>query len=58
MAGVTIVFSLRHYVQTGSGVLTTSYPMGTGGLFPGLHRAGRVADRSPPSSAEVKEAWS
>jgi hypothetical protein len=28
-------FSLLHVVQTGSGVHPTSYPMGTGGLFPG-----------------------
>jgi hypothetical protein len=30
-----------------------SYPMGIGGPFPG-----READHSPPSSAEVKNAWS
>jgi hypothetical protein len=28
-------FSLFHIVQTGSGVHPTSYPMGTGGSFPG-----------------------
>jgi hypothetical protein len=28
-------FSLLHFVQTGSGVHPTSYPMGTGGSFPG-----------------------
>jgi hypothetical protein len=29
------------------------------GLFPpGLNRPGRVADHSPPSSVEVKSAWS
>jgi hypothetical protein len=27
-------FSLRHYVQTGPGAHSASYPMGTGGLFP------------------------
>jgi hypothetical protein len=27
-------FSFRHRVQTGSGVNTASYPMGTGWLFP------------------------
>jgi hypothetical protein len=32
-----------------------SYPMGTGGPFPGSKaRPGRDADHSPPSSAEVK----
>jgi hypothetical protein len=32
-----------------------SYPMGTGGSFPGGKvRPGRDADHSPPSSAEVK----
>jgi hypothetical protein len=28
-------FSLLHVVQTGSGVHPTSYPIGTGGFFPG-----------------------
>jgi hypothetical protein len=28
-------FSILHSVQTGSGVHPTSYPMGTGGFFPG-----------------------
>jgi hypothetical protein len=28
------------------------------GLFPGLKRPGREADHSPPSSAEIKNAWS
>ncbi|KDR20946.1 hypothetical protein L798_03885 [Zootermopsis nevadensis] len=41
-------------VQTGSGVLPTSYPMGTGVLSRGKTRPGRDADHSPPSSAEVK----
>jgi hypothetical protein len=42
-------------VQTGSGVHPTSYPMGTGGPFPGGKAwPGRDADHSPPSSAEVK----
>jgi hypothetical protein len=32
-----------------------SYPMGTGGSFPGgKARPGRDADHSPPSSAEIK----
>jgi hypothetical protein len=33
-------FSLRHHVQTGSGALPSSYPMGTGGSFPGDKAAG------------------
>jgi hypothetical protein len=44
-------FSLRHRVQTGSGAHPASYPMGTGGSFPG----GKAAEHSPPSSAEVKK---
>jgi hypothetical protein len=42
-------------VQTGSEAHPASYPMGTGGPFPGCKaRSGRDADHSPPSSAEVK----
>jgi hypothetical protein len=45
----------RTTVQTGSGAHPASYPMGTGGPFPGgKGRPGRNADHSPPSSAEVK----
>jgi hypothetical protein len=33
-------FSLLHVAQTGSGVHPTSYPMGTGGSFPGGKAAG------------------
>jgi hypothetical protein len=33
-------FSLRHRVQTGSGTHPASYPMGTGGSFPGDKAAG------------------
>jgi hypothetical protein len=33
----------------------TSYPMGTGGSFPGVKRPGREPDHSPPTSAEVKK---
>jgi hypothetical protein len=48
-------FSSRPCIQTGSGAQPASYPIGTGGSFPG----GKVwlrrdADHSPPSSAEVK----
>jgi hypothetical protein len=42
-------------VQTGSGAHPASCPMGTGGPFPGgKSAAGRDADHSPPSSAEIK----
>jgi hypothetical protein len=42
------LFSLHHCcVQTGSGAHPASYPMATGGSFPGLKRLGREADRSP-----------
>jgi hypothetical protein len=45
-------FSLHHRVQNVSGGQSASYPMGTRGLFPWGY-TGR-----PPSSAEVKNAWS
>jgi hypothetical protein len=48
-------FSCSLCVQTGSGAHPASYPMGSGGSFPGgKARPGRDADHSPPSSAEVK----
>jgi hypothetical protein len=48
-------FSSSPCVQTGSGAHPASYPMGTGGSFPGgKARPGRDSDHSPPSSAEVK----
>jgi hypothetical protein len=48
-------FSSIPCVQTGSGAHPASYPMGTGGPFPGgKARPGRDADHSPPASAEVK----
>jgi hypothetical protein len=34
-----------------------SYPMGTGGFFPGVKRPGREADHSPPATAEIKKIW-
>jgi hypothetical protein len=46
-------FSLRHSVQTASGAHSASYRMGTG-----IKRPGQEAEHSPPSSAEVKNAWS
>jgi hypothetical protein len=37
--------------------LLASYPIGTGSFSSGLKRPGREADRSSPSSAEVKNVW-
>jgi hypothetical protein len=45
-------FSLHHRVQNGSGAHPASYAVP---LSLGIKRPGREADRSPPSSAEVKE---
>jgi hypothetical protein len=53
-----VQFSLHHRVQTGSGVHPVSYPMSIKGSFPWGKVAGREADHSLPSSAEVKNAWS
>jgi hypothetical protein len=50
-------FSLHYRVQHGPGAHPVSYPMGTGGSFSGVKRPGLEADHSPPSSAEVKNAW-
>jgi hypothetical protein len=50
-------FSPRHRVQIGPGTHPASYPMGTGGSFPGGKAPGREADHSLPSSVEVKNAW-
>jgi hypothetical protein len=50
--------SLHHRVQSGSGAHPASYPMGTRALSVVVKRLEREADHSPPSSAEVKHAWS
>jgi hypothetical protein len=42
-------FSLHHLAP---------YPVGTRGSFPGVKRPSREVVHSPPSSAEVKNAWS
>jgi hypothetical protein len=48
-------FSSSSCVQTGSGAHPASYPMGTGGPFPGgKAQSVRNTDYSPPSIAEVK----
>jgi hypothetical protein len=46
--------SILHRVQTNCGAQPASYSMGTGGSFHAVKRQGREADRSLPSSAEVK----
>jgi hypothetical protein len=45
----------HHRVQNGSGAHPASYLGDTRGSFPGGKAAGRKADHSLPSSAEVKE---
>jgi hypothetical protein len=48
-------FSFRLCVQTSSEAHPVSYPMGTrGSILGGIARPGRDADRSPQSSAEIK----
>jgi hypothetical protein len=47
----------QHRIQTGSGAHPVSYPMGTKGSFPWGKAAGGWS-YLPPSSAEVKNAWS
>jgi len=46
--------------QTGSGPHPVSYPVDRGGgaFFSEIKRPDREADHPPPSSAEVKNAWS
>jgi hypothetical protein len=51
-------FSLCHGVQTGSGAYQASYPMCKTVISAWVKRPGREADHSPPSSVEVKNAWS
>jgi hypothetical protein len=48
-------FSPHHRVQYGSGAHPASYQWVPGALSLGVKRPGREADRSLPSSAEVKE---
>jgi hypothetical protein len=58
MAGVWFLagerdVSLLHSIQTGSGFHPASYPVGTGGSFPGVKRPRLEADHSSSFSAEV-----
>jgi hypothetical protein len=50
-------FSLQHRVQAGSGAHPALYRMCISDSLE-VKRTGREADHSPPSSAEVKNAWS
>jgi hypothetical protein len=51
-------YSLHHRVQNGSGAHLASYPMDTRGSSLVVKRSWREGGHSPPSSAEVKNAWS
>jgi hypothetical protein len=51
-------FSLHDRVQNGSGAHPALYSVGTGSSFHEVKRRVRQVDHSPPSSAEVKHAWS
>jgi hypothetical protein len=55
---ITGFFSLRHRVQTSSGAQPASIQQIQEDFTPEVKRPGREADHSPPSSAEVKNAWS
>jgi len=48
-------FSLHYHVKNGSEAYPASYPVGTWGSFHGAEVAGCKADRSTPSSANIKE---
>jgi hypothetical protein len=44
--------TLLHIVQTGSGAHPASFPMSTGGSFPGVKLPGREADTSPQKEGD------
>jgi hypothetical protein len=53
-------FSLLHVVHAGCRAHLASYPMGTGGSFPGgggVEQQGFEAVHTPPTSAEVKNTY-
>jgi hypothetical protein len=50
-------FSPLQVFQIAPGTQPVSFPKGTGGYFPGVNRLEREADRSSPTSAEVKNKW-
>jgi len=51
-------FSLRRRIQTGSGPTHPTTQWEPEALSLGVKRVRREADYSPPSSAELKNAWS
>jgi len=46
------------FATTWRPALQSTYSMGTAGFSPGINWPGRVANHSPSSSAEIKNAWS
>jgi hypothetical protein len=56
--GTGVLFPLRHRVPTGPGAHPAYCLMGIGALSPAVKRQGREGVRSPPSTAEFKNAWS
>jgi hypothetical protein len=56
--GGTGNFSLHQCVQIGTGAHPASYPMGIRVFSLVVKWPEREADHSPPSSAEVRNAWS
>jgi hypothetical protein len=51
-------FSILQNVKTGCGAHPPSHQMDTGVPYPGVKQPGREANHSPPSSADIKNAWS
>jgi hypothetical protein len=52
------IFALHHCIQTSSGTHPTSCPVGNGVSFLGIKQLWHETDHSPPSRAQVKNAWS
>jgi hypothetical protein len=53
-----VEFCFHNRVQIGSGAKPASHRTGAGDTFPRTKRPERESDHSPPSSAEVRNAWS
>jgi hypothetical protein len=51
-------FSLLHTIQNVSGSYSASYPIGSGGLSPGVKRPGCEADHSLLSTAKARNSGS
>jgi len=54
---VAEIFSLRHPVQTDSGANRPHIQWVPGNISVGVKRPGREPEQSPPSSAEIMNAW-